>query len=284
MLSLLNRTNIVACYAKKIGWKGRLIISERADTVAYYSSIPFGSFMIRLVQKYYRFADTITVISKGIAHSLQTLGIGNCKVIYNPINISSCRRDVPRDKGPFMFTSIGRLEPQKNHKLLLRAFAKIDNMNCRLTIIGKGRLLKQLKKTAAALNIRDRVFFAGFQSDVGLWLKKSDCLVLSSDYEGFGNAIVEALDSGVAVISTDCHYGPREILAPETDINISLRNRHEVAHYGILTPVKDIACMTGAMNQMVSDADLRNRYKDLGPKRAADFDIKKIARQYFDLL
>jgi N-acetylgalactosamine-N,N'-diacetylbacillosaminyl-diphospho-undecaprenol 4-alpha-N-acetylgalactosaminyltransferase len=134
------------------------------------------------------------------------------------------------------------------------------------------------------LNIRDRVFFAGFQSDVGLWLKKSDCLVLSSDYEGFGNAIVEALDSGVAVISTDCRYGPREILAPETDINISLKNRHEVAHYGILTPVKDIACMTGAMNQMVSDADLRNRYKDLGPKRAADFDIKKIARQYFDLL
>jgi N-acetylgalactosamine-N,N'-diacetylbacillosaminyl-diphospho-undecaprenol 4-alpha-N-acetylgalactosaminyltransferase len=283
VLSMLDRTNVIACYAKKIGWRGKLIISERADPIAYYRSIPLGSLMIGLIKKYYHFADSITVISKGIAYSLNALGLTGSRVIYNPIIRSGQHGGRQPSGGPFTFISIGRLERQKNHELLLRAFARIGDRNCRLVIVGKGELLGRLKKTSVALKIQDRVSFAGFQSDIRGWLNRSDCLVFSSDYEGFGNAIVEALDSGVAVISTDCHYGPREILAPGTDINASLRNDIEIGRYGILTPVKDAARMADAMRRMMNDAALRDGYNRLGPKRAADFDVKKIARQYFEL-
>jgi N-acetylgalactosamine-N,N'-diacetylbacillosaminyl-diphospho-undecaprenol 4-alpha-N-acetylgalactosaminyltransferase len=283
ILSLLERANIIACYAKKIGWRGKLIISERADTITYYHSVPFGLLMIGLVKKYYRLADIVTVISKGIACSLKALGIGDCKVIYNPVNLSPDSYSEKPAGDPFTFISIGRLEPQKNQALLLRAFAGLDNKTCRLVVIGKGPLLGRLKRMSAALGIHDRVSFMGFQPDVKSWLERSDCLVLSSDYEGFGNVIVEALNSSVAVISTDCHYGPREILAPDTDIDTVIKDNIEMARYGILTPVKNIACMTHAMMLMMTNNDIMNKYRKLGSLRAADFGINKIMRQYFGL-
>ncbi len=63
LLSLLNRPNLLSCRVKKSGWKGKLIISERADTIAYYKTIRFGWYMIHLVRKYYPYADEVTVIS-----------------------------------------------------------------------------------------------------------------------------------------------------------------------------------------------------------------------------
>lgn len=283
LLSLLVRPNIIACYAKRSGWGGTLIISERADTLAYYRAVPFGFFMIALVRKYYPIADIVTVISKGIAHSLQTLGIKNSKVIYNPVYLSAGRAPAQPAHVPFTFLSMSRFDPQKNIEMLLRAFAGINDTDTKLVLIGKGKLSPLLRKLAASLKISGRVCFAGFQSDVKAWLSKADCMVLSSDYEGFGNVIVEALDSGVPVISTDCPYGPREILAPGTDYAQVLRGRIETARYGILTPVQSAVHMADAMRRMMADDVLRDKYKALGPERAADFDVKKIAKQYFEL-
>lgn len=283
LLTLLNRPNLIGCIAKKNGWQGKLIISERADTIAYYRSVAFGSFMIHMVKSFYCFADEVTVISKGIANSLQTLGIKDCIVIYNPIYISTHPGKERSASKSFTFISIGRLEPQKNHALLLKAFAELKNHDCELVIVGKGILLDQLKELASNLKIEDRVNFAGYQSNVNSWLDDSDCFVFSSDFEGFGNVIIEALNSGVPVISTDCPFGPREILAPETDTNTLIKDQIEIASYGILTPTESVEHMAEAMRQMMTNTVIRNKYRKIGPKRAADFDIKKIAKQYFEL-
>lgn len=281
LLTLLNRPNLIACYAKKSGWSGKLIISERADTLAYYKSIRFGSFMISLVKYFYRYADVVTAISKGIAQSLQSLGINECQVIYNPVYVLPCTKDEKSSNTNFTFINVGRLEPQKNQSLLLRAFAELKNTQCRLFIVGRGFLLEQLQELASSLKIQDRVVFAGFQTDVRSWLTKSDCFVFSSDYEGFGNVIVEALNLGVPVISTDCPYGPREILAPETGALIS--DRIEFAPYGVLTPVASVVHLSNAMQEMIDNTEMRQKYCEISPARAADFDVKKVSRQYFDL-
>ncbi len=281
LLTLLNRPNLIGCYVKKSGWGGKLIISERADTLAYYGSIRFGTIMTRLVKHYYRYADVVTVISKGIARSLQSLGIPKCKVIYNPVYISPCQEGERSNGSNFTFINIGRLEPQKNQALLLRAFAELPNNNCRLVIVGRGYLLGQLEELATSLGIESRVTFAGFQTDVRSWLNKSDCFVFSSDYEGFGNVIVEAMNLGVPVISTDCPHGPREILAPDTGSLIE--NGIESARYGLLTPVASVVHLAEAMQQMMANAALRTRYRKLSPERAADFDVNKISQQYFEL-
>ena len=283
LLTLLTRANLIACFAKRYGWKGKLIISERADTIAYYETVRFGSFMVWLVKKYYQEADVVTAISKGIASSLKTLGIQNCKVIYNPIDTSVKQPNNYKTHIPFTFINVARMDPQKNQELLLRGFAELRDQNCKLIILGKGKLQNRLKKLASKLKIKNRVEFAGFQTDVKSWLKKSDCLVLSSDYEGLGNVIIEALNSGIPVISTDCRFGPREILAPETDIHASITDHIETGRYGILTPIKNVNWMAEAMKEMIANSALRDKYSKQGLERVLDFDIKEIAKQYFDL-
>lgn len=284
LLTLLNRPNLIGCYAKKLGWTGKLIISERADTLAYYQSINFGFVMTTLVRCYYPYADLVTVISKGVANSLQSLGIKECKVIYNPVPaVTSLEYRKPSDS-IFTFINVSRLEPQKNHALLLRSFAALGRSDCRLVIVGRGSLLRKLTLLAVKLGIQERVCFAGFQSDVGSWLSRADCFVFTSDYEGFGNVITEALSFGIPVISTDCPSGPREILAPDTDAGMRIKDCVEYARYGILTPVASVNFLVQAMQQMMSDQPLRTNYRQLSPERARDFDIGRISRQYFELL
>tara|TARA_B100000686_G_scaffold299596_1_gene333495 strand:+ start:1198 stop:2319 length:1122 start_codon:yes stop_codon:yes gene_type:complete len=283
ILSLLNRPNIISCYLKKNGWKGKVIISERADSVAYYNSVYFGSLIIGLIKKYYPYADVVTVISKGISHSLKTFGVSNCKVIYNPIPLSQPSSKHRPANQPFTFINIARLEKQKNHVLLLKAFSELKNEYCKLVIVGQGRLLGSLKNLSADLGIREKVQFAGFQSNIKSYLENADCFVFSSNFEGLGNALIEALNAGLPIISTDCPYGPREILAPNTDECLLIQDHIELAKYGLLTPVRNIKFLADAMKLMMSDESLRGKYRELTQERASDFNINKISKQYFKL-
>ena len=81
-----------------------------------------------------------------------------------------------------------------------------------LMIVGSGELETSLRQLAGELGIADKVIFAGFQSDPTPFYLSADLFVLSSDYEGFGNVIVEALAQGLPVVSTDCPSGRRRSL------------------------------------------------------------------------
>jgi N-acetylgalactosamine-N,N'-diacetylbacillosaminyl-diphospho-undecaprenol 4-alpha-N-acetylgalactosaminyltransferase len=148
--------------------------------------------------------------------------------------------------------------------------------------VGKGKLQHSLEEMAKQLNIADRVEFLGFQRNVNEHLQSSDCFVFSSDFEGLGNVIIEALNNGIPVVSTDCPHGPREILDPETKGKI-ITNEIDLAKYGILVPVKRADLLAAAMDRMYADAILRDNYARLSLERVKDFDIKKIAREYFDI-
>ena len=214
---------------------------------------------------------------------MKNLGISNCKLIYNPIHISNFSYKKRPANQPFTFINIARLEKQKNHILLLKAFAKLKNENCKLVIVGQGRLLKSLKFLSTELGIHEKVQFTGFQSNINSYLENADCFVFSSDFEGLGNVLIEALNTGLPIISTDCPHGPREILAPQTDERLLVNDRIEFSRYGLLTPVSNIGFLAESMKIMMTDRYLREKYRELASERAADFDIKKISKQYFEL-
>jgi glycosyltransferase involved in cell wall biosynthesis len=145
----------------------------------------------------------------------------------------------------------------------LRAFARIPrSLNAKLTILGEGLLRAELEVLIHQLGLQDRVTLPGFTIDPSHWYHSADLFVLSSSWEGFGNVIVEALECGVPVVSTDCLSGPAEILAN--------------GRYGRLVPVGDATALAAAIQASL----LESHDQDALRRRAQDFAVPRIADQY----
>lgn len=137
------------------------------------------------------------------------------RIIYNSVK----KEFYQVDRTPVLgeIVTCGRLVEQKNHSLLIRAFAKVLKKypEATLKIYGNGVLRDQLQAEIIQLGICDKTSLMGNTDDVISVLKTADLFVLSSDYEGMPNALMEAMAAGVPCISTDCPCGgPRELFGP----------------------------------------------------------------------
>lgn len=161
----------------------------------------------------------------------------------------------------------GRLEAQKNHKLLIDAFAEVvkDHPYAKLKIYGEGSLRNALQEQINKLGLQDKTFLMGATNDVAKALQTADLFVLSSDYEGMPNALMEAMAAGVPCISTDCPCGgPRELITHKKN--------------GILVSVGDVALMTEAMKSLLQNKEYCNRLGKAVKLRASNFKYDKILR------
>jgi glycosyltransferase involved in cell wall biosynthesis len=225
----------------------------------------------------YGFASHIVAVSSGVAANTAQLACLNServKVLYNPIPIRTFTSSrVPSEanniwnctKGLRILT-VGSIKDQKNHRLLLKAFAQIDQLNARLMIVGKGDNEESLKKLALELGILDRVIFAGFHSDPTPFYASADLFVLSSDYEGLPTVLIEALNFGLHIVSTDCPSGPSEIL--------------ENGRWGRLVPIGDVTALANAMGEGLFIKPDRHALR----KRGAEFSPEIAARKYLALI
>jgi N-acetylgalactosamine-N,N'-diacetylbacillosaminyl-diphospho-undecaprenol 4-alpha-N-acetylgalactosaminyltransferase len=164
--------------------------------------------------------------------------------------------------------------------LLLQAFFIIKNLPCKLLIVGAGIMEEELKQKVTDFGISSKVVFCGWDNNPFKYVSRSNCFVLSSDVEGFPNVLIEALACGKPVISTDCSSGPRELLAPATDLHHRAIANYEIGEFGILTPVNDVIALAAAMRKMYEDAALRKQFEEKAKARAQQFDVDEI-KQYF---
>jgi len=162
-------------------------------------------------------------------------------VIPNAINPVFIRPKYEGDREKTI-VGAGRLSKQKNFPLLIKAFAKIADKfpKYKLVIYGKGNLLESLKDLATELGVGDRVEFPGFCTDMPKQLEKSSMFVLSSDYEGMPNALMEAMASGLPCVSTDCGGGGARFL---------IQNGEN----GLLVPQRDEDALAAAMEKILYD-------------------------------
>lgn len=285
-LSFLNRPNYVNIFAKIFGMKGKVFVSERAMPSLQHKKGMQGLMNRLLIKTFYKHADVIMANSRGNAKNLENNF--NCKDVINinnPFDLQKIKtlskEKIDFRNEDFTFITIGRMDTGKNHKLLINAIKKI---NAKLYIIGDGELKEEIQKQITYLKLEKKVFLLDKQSNPYKYLAKADCFVFGSNHEGFPNVLLEALACELPVISTDCQSGPREILAPSTDINFQLQNNIELAEYGILTPVENIEKLTEAMNLIIHNKKLRDDYKEKASKRANDFRLENIIKQYKNML
>ncbi len=209
-------------------------------------------------------------------------GVRNALVIYNPIDIEMIKqKSLEEPTNPIFdlwkrnriktFISAGRSSPQKDHALLVRAFAKLRaQRECALVIMGEGiDTDKDLRELVVSLNLRESVLLLGFQKNPFAYISRSDIFVLSSRYEGFPNTLLEAMACGLPIISTDCQSGPREILEPKPPLS-SVPTGVWFAHYGILVPINDERALARAMQDVLDNAELRKSLGRAASERAEE--------------
>ena len=151
--------------------------------------------------------------------------------------LADARDTTTRTRSGRHYVAVGRLAAQKNFGLLLDAFARIATAHDSLTIVGEGADRAALERRAAALGIADRLTMPGHINPINPYLADADALVLSSDYEGLGIVVIEALAAGLPVVATDC--GPNMAMLVE--------------EAGRLVPIRDRAALSAAMIQIVTD-------------------------------
>ena len=252
-----------------------------------------------------RRSDVTIALSRYVKYDLvKNFGVREDKIIpiYNHIDRGLLDELIDKEyreysKDVFKFVTMGRLHHQKGQWHLLKAFSMVvkEHPNAYLDILGDGDYMQRLKELSKNLGIADHVKFLGYVENPHVYLKASDVFVFPSLYEGLGNVLLEALAYNLPIVSTDCEAGPREILAPDTDMQYSCGNI-EYAKYGILVPAFDNSedfstivndkerTLAKAMNILIEDKKLLTKYRNSAPERVRDFDKHTIISQWIEVI
>lgn len=271
VISFVDRTNIVAVIAAQ-GLGIPLIVSERLDP-SVQRHRGFDAAWTRLRNWAYRRASRVVVQTRNV-HDYYAPALGNrLRIIANPLTDVRQAPDatdlrVPR---PAVLT-LGRLVREKNHDLLIRAFARISPQfpDWNLVIVGEGPLRRHLEKLAASLGVADRVSLPGrSRQPIGV-LRQADIFVLSSRTEGFPNALCEAMACRLPVISCNCRSGPSEIIRDGDN--------------GILVPVDDEGALADAMAALMRDPDRRAELADRATDVVDRFAVERIMDRWEEVV
>ena len=249
--------------AALVGLGNYLVISERNDPAACPHPHLRNLVFKRADALVFQTGDALRSYPSG----LQKRGI----VIPNPISggIEPCCENVRKKT----VAAVGRLEPQKNYPLLLRAFAAFRRTHSSYTlhIFGRGCLLQELQEMTRELGIENVVIFEGYVKNVHERIRDAGMYVLSSDYEGISNALLEAMALGLPVISTDCPIGGSRLCI-----------EHEKS--GLLVSVGDTQGMEKAMARLAENEDYARKLGREAAKVRERFSEKTVVEEWKKVL
>ena len=224
------------------------------------------------ISGFYPYADVLVGISPDLSEGLSGItGIPAERIhtVYNPIVSTEVLRKAEAPSGHAwldapgrpVILAAGRLVEEKGFCTLLSAFAMLlTRRRARLIVLGQGSQLSALLSQAEELGIREHVDFPGFVANPYSFMARADLFVLSSRVEGLPTVLVEAMACGCPVVSTDCPFGPAEVL--------------EGGRLGELVPVGDARALADAMDRALNTSPsgdlLRARAGFFGVDRAVD--------------
>lgn len=304
VISFMDSPNFVNLFAKVGGC--RKIISIRNYSGLENRQSTLGKLTDAAMKLLYRRADCVVTVSKLIEQDFMThYGIPEKKIrtIYNPYNFEEMleKGNVPLteteqrfyDSG-FVFLNVGRIMYQKGIWHLVKAFSLVQakHPETRLVLVGEDLSDGKLTTLLENLNLTDRVMLTGRTRNPYQYMKNADCYVLSSLFEGFPNAMVEAMACGCPVIAADCKSGPREILYEQVDLEKKIEQTLEADH-GILIPeleseenwdpqviTEGERKLAQAMERVCQNREECRCLSQAATKRSTDFGFETCKNQY----
>jgi glycosyltransferase involved in cell wall biosynthesis len=274
--------NLASLLARE--WSGKkipVITREDCNINEYLASRkPHDREIFRtLVRGLYPRADSLVAVSEGVSDSIRELvdvDSDHLRVIHNPIVSDSLQVkafkqvDHPWLAQHKVVLAVGRIHPQKDYPMLLRALARLrTRQSIKLLILGTTQDKKyqeELEGIADDLGVSGDVAFLGFVENPYAYMRRASLLALSSSFEGLPTVLIEALACGTPVVSTDCPSGPAEIL--------------DNGAYGPLVPVGDDVAFANAMKNVLDNPPDPQRLKN----RAAMFSVEKSVDSYLELI
>lgn len=190
------------------------------------------------------------------------------QVIFNPVSDAFYRVE-PVEEHTKRIVTCGRLDRQKRFDLLIDAFAKVceEFADYKLEIYGQGNLEAELQERINALGKQDRITLMGRCEDIPNAIKDAGLFVLSSDYEGLPNALMEAMALGLPVISTDCGGGGARALIDH-------------GKDGLIVPCDDVDALAGAIRESLRDSETMMCRGQCAREKAAGFAADRIVNQW----
>lgn len=256
--------NFISVIAKKIAKNGVVIYATQHGFEK--NNIILEKLMGKVINK----ADIKIGVSKMVLKNEEIkLGLkGNCKVLYNPVINHYNEPGVVKHKwflnSKPIIINCGRLSKDKNQALSLKIFSEVvKEIECYMILLGTGPELDNLKLLAKDLNIENKVDFIGYVKYPIEYMKHCNLLLHTSDLEGFGNVIVEALYSNLPVVMTDCGGGNEIICDGKYGIIIGKKSDCEIIKKG-----KEAIC--AILNNDIKFSNSKQRAVEFNVEKATD--------------
>jgi len=269
VISFIETAN-VRVLASLFGTGIPIIVSERSNPAVYKPGKVWEALRLML----YPVASRVVVQSSRAKDYFPRRIRSLCRVIPNPVLIPEGfrRRNTIRRDGPKRIIALGRLSEEKCYDLLIRTFGRIQarHPEWTLEIVGDGPLRQTLVQLRDELRLQGRVELSGLSKAPFEKLGQADMFVLTSRFEGFPNALCEAMAAGLPVVSFDCPNGPREIIRDGVD--------------GILVPHQDAEALANAMERVMGDSELQEWLASRAPEILDRFGIDRVMRMWEDTI
>ncbi len=278
LVTSYGHNNIVALWAKILARSGTAVVVTQHNALSAETvkgkGLKFSRVLPVLYRGFLRFADAVVAVSRGIAEEMSVLAKvsrDRIAVIYNPVisntfdadKMANCAHPWFKEGEPPVILGVGRFVELKGFSTLIDAFAKLlKTRDARLVFLGEGHLRARLEAQVNTLGLKDKVDLPGFVANPLPFMSRAAVLAMSSTNEGFGNVLVEAMTCGTPVVSTNCLYGPPEIL--------------DQGRYGKLVPVGDSDSLAKAILSTL-DAPLDRHVLEA---RGREFSVEKAVRDY----
>ncbi len=273
VVSFMDRVNVVSCLASlKRSW--RLIVSERSVP----GHFPIGRFWGILRSLSYRRADCVVAQTKGVSEWLRkNTASGRIEIVGNPVELiasaDSGRMEdsihMPRKN---IILYVGRFAWMKRLDIMVRAFYDLGSSRegWELWLVGDGPTKSEIETLVSKLKLSESVVFKGRLEELDSLYQEAAIFAMSSSLEGMPNALMEAMAWGIACISTDCPFGPRDVIENNVD--------------GLLVANENVDEFSRGLQRLVTSSNLRERLGASARESCVRFEKSSILKRWHEII